>query len=477
MNTASDHASVVFGNMPCSICLPAGCGKTEIAAALAKVINDRDLRVLILTHTNAGVEVLRRRLSDHSVSQREVTVATIDSWSHSIVLNRQELAGINVPAEPNWSTHNQIILNGASEVLAHREPRQMVADSYDRLIVDEYQDCSVEQHRLICVLSEQLPTAVFGDPLQGVFDFGNSKQIQWNQHVVSTFPDLQLTVSPWRWNASNPKLGEWLLEIREPLLNGESIDLTDAPVKWEQLKVPQDRIRICNALPRDDGTVVAISGNTRKEAISIARELEGEFSLMEELEGKSLLGFADLVDSRNGTTVAKGLFDFTNESAIGLSQLINISDLLRVLAGQPLVVGQRAECTEQIRFINEVLDTPTPLNVYSAMISLAKLPGFRIYRNEAWDGVLKALQLATASPDFTVRRAVIEIRNNIRYRGRAPEPRIVSRTLLIKGLEYDHIVILDADAHSARNLYVALTRGKKTVTVMSLSPVLHPNSF
>ena len=32
-------------------------------------------------------------------------------------------------------------------------------------------------------------------------------------------------------------------------------------------------------------------------------------------------------------------------------------------------------------------------------------------------------------------------------------------TLLVKGLEFHHAVVLDADAYDARNLYVALTRG------------------
>jgi hypothetical protein len=46
----------------------------------------------------------------------------------------------------------------------------------------------------------------------------------------------------------------------------------------------------------------------------------------------------------------------------------------------------------------------------------------------------------------------------------------VGTTLLVKGLEFDHAVVLDADALDAKNLYVALTRGARSLTVVSRGP-------
>lgn len=37
---------------------------------------------------------------------------------------------------------------------------------------------------------------------------------------------------------------------------------------------------------------------------------------------------------------------------------------------------------------------------------------------------------------------------------------------MVKALEYDHAVILDADSLDAKNLYVAMTRGAKTLTIV-----------
>jgi DNA helicase IV len=61
-----------------------------------------------------------------------------------------------------------------------------------------------------------------------------------------------------------------------------------------------------------------------------------------------------------------------------------------------------------------------------------------------------------------------------RLTGRVPERRVISRPLLIKGLEYDHAVVLNAEQYSATELYVALTRGRKSVTVVSTSHRLQP---
>ncbi|HCN38712.1 MAG TPA: hypothetical protein DIS77_00170 [Rothia sp.] len=44
---------------------------------------------------------------------------------------------------------------------------------------------------------------------------------------------------------------------------------------------------------------------------------------------------------------------------------------------------------------------------------------------------------------------------------------MAARTLLVKGLEYDHVIIANlANFTDPRNLYVALTRARKSVTIL-----------
>jgi DNA helicase-2/ATP-dependent DNA helicase PcrA len=71
--------------------------------------------------------------------------------------------------------------------------------------------------------------------------------------------------------------------------------------------------------------------------------------------------------------------------------------------------------------------------------------------------------------------AAIRIREQGRVLGRALPRRAVGSTLLLKGLESEIAVILDADSLNARNLYVAMTRGSKKLTVCARNPVLRPS--
>jgi DNA helicase IV len=65
-----------------------------------------------------------------------------------------------------------------------------------------------------------------------------------------------------------------------------------------------------------------------------------------------------------------------------------------------------------------------------------------------------------------------EVRNRTRYGTNTSNRNSISRTLLVKGQEYDECIILGADGMSARNLYVALSRGIDKVTVFSSQPVI-----
>lgn len=63
----------------------------------------------------------------------------------------------------------------------------------------------------------------------------------------------------------------------------------------------------------------------------------------------------------------------------------------------------------------------------------------------------------------------------MRANGRSLEARLVSRTLLIKGLEFDHALLLNADefedsgrpGDGAKHFYVAATRGSQALIVLS----------
>lgn len=56
-------ATEVVADAPCSLEMPAGTGKTELLAACVATTAEQGNRSLVLTHTNAGVDALRKRLT------------------------------------------------------------------------------------------------------------------------------------------------------------------------------------------------------------------------------------------------------------------------------------------------------------------------------------------------------------------------------------------------------------------------------
>ena len=74
---AADAAAFAAA-LPASVEMPAGAGKTHLLSATAKHIVEGGGRVLVLTHTNAGVYAINARLKRFGIT-RGVQVATITS--------------------------------------------------------------------------------------------------------------------------------------------------------------------------------------------------------------------------------------------------------------------------------------------------------------------------------------------------------------------------------------------------------------
>jgi len=229
-----------------AITAPAGCGKTHLIAEGLTQHNGAK-PVMILTHTNAGVVALRDKLDRLSVPPKAYCVATIDGWAIRLISTFPQRSGHD-PALlklANPGTDYPNIRVAAAKLLKAGHVNGVLHASYDRLIVDEYQDCSIRQHGMISRAARILPTVVLGDPLQAIFGFGGDPLIGWDD-VIKCFPIVGQLSTPWRWiNAGTELLGRWLLEVREKLLRGEAIDLRKAPsgVTWVELNGSDDHAK------------------------------------------------------------------------------------------------------------------------------------------------------------------------------------------------------------------------------------------
>lgn len=452
---------------------PAGCGKTQlITDALAR--HDGSKPILVLTHTNAGVAALRGRLEKASVKPSAYRAATLDGFGIRLISTFPQRAGhdprIVTGARPNY----EAIRDTATRLVAAGHLNDILAASFAQLYVDEYQDCSTRQHALVTWLAQSLPTAIVGDPFQAIFGFGADQLADWQTDVLAFFPKAGELTTPWRWNnAGAHDLGQWLLSIRPDLAAGKPIDLRTAPgsVQWVQLDGRQD-----DAL-RQAAASVAAPGDTKVLIIGDSTDPRGQRRFARQVEGAVTV---EAVDLRDLTEFGSAL-DLARPDALSvvagfaenLMSAFSASDLVKsVSAAHAGKLGRALTAIEQVavRFDN----SRSLADVADLLTTINRAGGVRCYRPAVLAAAQRALQLATSPEGPSFREATVTIREYSRLIGRPLAKRSVGSTLLLKGLEADISVVLNAGALNARNLYVAMTRGSRRVLVCSPSPILNP---
>lgn len=459
---------------------PAGCGKTQLIVDV--LAEPSELPTLVLTHTSAGVAALRNRLLARGVPKNRYKVATIDSWVMHAIGCYPECAGYIVDPE----NINYIATRDAATRLCNNGAiNSILRASYGRLLVDEYQDCSISQHAFITALSNVFPTVVFGDPLQAIFGFGTDLLPHWQNEVLAYFPHLGTLNIPWRWNkVGADELGAWLLQVRQLLLAGQSIDLRTCPNFVEWLPIPNNPAEIIQAqvnaqfainrqFPNDKILIIgdSINPDTRYSYASRARGVH----VVETVELRDTLDhIRNMIDQR-GRPLLEAIVNFLRGVMVNVNGDRLLARTESIINGRnrtpPIIQENAAVRVYQNGGYSEALEF---------LVAMSQDRDRRVYRDVPFRMVVDALKRVSTDPSLNLVEVFICMREQRRHAGRAVSGRSIGSTLLLKGLEADYTIILDADnpargrRMNAKHLYVALTRGAKRVKVFSRSPIL-PN--
>lgn len=466
-----DLLSIVRG----LVVAPAGCGKTQLIAD-ALVRHAERKPILILTHTNAGVVALRSRLEKAGVKPAAYRLSTIDGWAIRLISTFPQRAGHNTAivsgARPNYPA----IREAAAGLLKNQHINDAVTASYARLLVDEYQDCSIRQHSIVYYASYILPVCVMGDDMQAIFGFGDDPLADWHQHVCGHFAAAGTLATPWRWiNAGAGALGQWLLEARSKLLSGSPLDLRTLPahVQWVPLDGSSDDhpklLTACRtAPPEGSGSVLIIGDSTNPGSQRrFASQTPGAITV-EAVDLRDLVNFAAGLDLSTNDALQK-IASFAEEMMTN----IGAADLMRRIA--TITRGdERREASAVERAAIAFLGDRTHKSVAALLVEMNKEAGVRAYRPAVLQAFLRALDMCHGPGGKSFHEAAVHMREQNRMLGRPLPRRAVGSTLLLKGLEADVVVILNAHDLNARNLYVAMTRGSKRIVVCSRSPILNP---
>lgn len=454
---------------------PAGYGKTHL---IALAVRASESRQLILTHTFAGVNSIKTKMTDLGIPASKYQVDTIASWSLRLCLAYPKTSGWETenPTGKQWNK----LYGCCSDLLQKKFIRHVVAATYAGVYVDEYQDCSDSQHSLVCTLAEFLPSRILGDPLQAIFDFDEGKPVDWEASVYPTFDCLgQLTI-PWRWEkAGEPELGAWLKEARKYIERGQKIDLLGKrPPSVVRVYTEPEYLAakqyssLCELLGHNESVIALHGGDpqSKNKTHRLAQALAGRFSSIEEVEGKVLHLFIKKFEGAK--TVQAGFLialDFAKKCFTGVSKALTAG----TKRGEVAKPSRGTKYPLVLHAANAFLNTPTSAHLKSFFLTLKANPETSTYRRDLLYRFLHVLRMHIDGEGATLSKTANIYQREMRHTGRPISHRkLIGTTLLVKGLEYDHAVILDADALDAKDLYVAMTRGSKSLIIIGTSRYL-----
>jgi AAA domain len=456
---------------------PAGFGKTHL---IAEAVSLGSKRQLVLTHTHAGVNVLRHKMGELKVSPKLFRVDTIASFALRLCLSYSETSEWTSerPVGPQWTD----LYKACSLLFDSAFIRRIIRASYFGLYVDEYQDCSTMQHDLVLKLARDLPCRLLGDPLQGIFDF-DQQPIDWERNISGAFACLGQMQIPHRWNrAGTPAIGAWLTAVRDGLENRQSVDLTrDIPRGVARKAVPEGQLsrvqaNACRFFPCDaDETAIAIHKGSREyksKCHVLAKNVGGRFSSIEEIEGKAVFSFIGKYEKAK--TNRQRLKEIIALAADCMTA-VNLSLPAATLRGETANIQDTTRNPMVAKAANAFLANPSSNTMGEFLWTLKSIDRVKVTRADLFGRVTGILRKHALHQQLTLAQSAEKYHAEFRYNGRPSGRRkLIGTTLLVKGLEFDHAIVLDADSLSRKELYVAITRGAKSLTIISSSSVLNP---
>ncbi|KAF1699908.1 UvrD-helicase domain-containing protein [Pseudoxanthomonas kaohsiungensis] len=440
-----------------AVVAPAGHGKTELLAQVAALGG----RSLILTHTNAGVHAIRERLRRLGVPGARAAVQTIAKWCARYAY---AFPGAAQPPldDPKTAAEWQQLHLGTASALGIAAIREVVLASYDRVLVDEYQDCTPDQHVLVKRLSEIVPTIVVGDPMQGIFEFAGAK-LDWPTEIHPDFPFSGTLTVPYRWAGKNPALGAWIAETRLKLEHGQPIDLADPRVSYRVSKGPFDMGLLFETLEGKDGSVAAIHCN-KKICYRLASAANGGYQAIEEVAANTLMSFARQWDrAADAKERLAAVLSLSNEC-------FHKIDFDKTQEFDP----DHALARDGMKAAAKRFGDGNGGEAAGRFMALARThPKWKLYRSSLWRDAEHAAAELTAERTECMVDAAERIKQRSSNMGRRLPRRTISTPLLLKGLEFDHVVIPDAahfmkqDMAQAKLFYVAISRATLSLTIGS----------
>lgn len=424
---------------------PAGCGKTQMITDFA---NNYLGKILILTHTNAGVDVIQSRISNDTIK-----VNTIASFMEKYVKNFKGLHKIEIDYSNN--KRYKKVYEAFSDIVNYDIIKNILIYNYDMIFVDEYQDCTISQHNSICTMAKIIPVKIFGDPMQSIFDFDKEDTLVDFNTLKNSFEYLGELDYPWRWH-DNISLGKWLLNIRDDYENNfenilkSNYDSNIEIISGEDLKVHYKLV-----MNKDKNCIIT---KRKQSSINICQRLGGNYTVLEELELNELTKIINSLVENDYMSFTLNLLILLKNCYIKSNNILNkyIEKLLKKNSD-----FRRFKSDEKLKLCINTLISEYNFDAIKYIITyIDKHKETRCYRKELVSNLCRLIKKIDQCK--SIANGIIIFKQSIK---RGKYRNVVAHTLLIKGLEFDNCIIYKNEL-TTNELYVALTRAKKKIYIV-----------
>lgn len=453
--------------MTCTaIIAPAGHGKTEMIADIVEYSNGKQL---LLTHTNAGVDALEKRLRKREISKDKYTILTIAAFCIKWCVSYPGTASFDITLSPlckgTQNLYYEQLYLGTAKVFENKWAGSVLSSSYSSVIVDEYQDCTKTQHEIILSINKFLPVHVLGDPLQGIFDWAGPL-VDWNALEI---PVVEVATKPWRWEKTNPALGAYLKNIRTQLLPAISgistkVNIVNCDNYIEIISSDSfNGYKLLGKLNRYSS--VLYLAKFENEQLSFSRFMSGIFQNDEIQECDILFNAAQRFDQTHKNNLALAILDFAESCATHVKK--ETMSYRNNLLKSSMNFSRIHKHLELGHMLSKICETDR-LEIISDVIKwFQEQICFKVYRKELFAEMRRSIKYALDNRT-TVFEAVNHVRRDRNLQKRYSQFKYLSsRTVLSKGLEFDCVIIDMRDPLKAKDFYVAITRAKKMVYIIS----------
>lgn len=116
---------------------PAGYGKTHTIAKAVNSLRDRGVtKILVLTHTNAGISSIKEKFKKESVREKGITICTIAGFLQKIV---RDLSTVKIDQDNDSDSFYNKLYDCALDLFKqNRILRMVVENSYEHVFIPDF---------------------------------------------------------------------------------------------------------------------------------------------------------------------------------------------------------------------------------------------------------------------------------------------------------------------------------------------------